>query len=373
MNLDEIRLEIDAIDDEILKLFSKRMECVRYVADYKKKNNLPILHQNREQDILTRLSNNCPEKLKSSVNILFKTIMDISKASQEQDIANGSEIAKTIANSKPFSKKSRLKIGCQGIEGAYSHIASLEIYPDAEFIFFNTFEDVFSAVDNQTVDFGVLPQQNSTAGSVNSVYSLLSSYNLYINQSYDLKINHCLATRFDVNADEIEEIISHEMALSQCSKFIQDKNISTTNFANTAVSAKFVANSDKNIASICSKKSAEIYGLKILFEDIQNKEDNYTKFISISKKVYLNPSADTVTISLLLPHIAGSLYRLLTKFAVCGVNLTKIESSPIGNKNFDVVFYINFEGNISSPNVVSLINDLSNEMCEFKFLGNFKN
>jgi chorismate mutase/prephenate dehydratase len=369
MDLKDLRNEIDKVDHEILSNFEKRMDLCRQVAVYKKENNLPIFQGNRESEIIERIRNASPEQLKDGSTALFLSIMDISKSLQQY------EIYKNI----PFRKSGILDLNksgtviCQGTEGANSEEAALKLFGDnCNIRFCDDFNDVFKAVENGDADFGILPILNSTAGSVTQTYDLMKTHNFYIAASTNVKIRHCLAVRKGVNPDDIISVYSHPHALSQCSEFIRKNNYNPVSYINTAISAQYVKESNEPIASICSERCAKLYDLEIIQKNIADSQPNYTKFICITKDFIKEPDADTVSVLITIPHKTGSLYRLLTKFFVSGLNLKKIESRPIADGSFDVMFYLDFEGNVDDIKVSSLIMEMQDTIDDFRFLGNFK-
>ena len=367
MSLDNLRDEINQIDKKLLDLFIKRMQISREVALYKQQHNLPVFQAGREDQIIEKVRDNSPDKLKNSSEVLFKNIMDISKCRQQQEIyKNSLEINGTaFPPAKPF------KVGCQGINGAYSHIASKKLFPENDVQFFKTFEDVFKAVQSGEIDFGILPIQNSTAGSVSMTYELMRKYNFFIASTVAVKVTHCLCAKKGTDISEIKEVYSHEQALSQCSDFIKENNLIPVKYDNTALAGEFVLNSNDKVAAICSEEYAEMSGLDILNNNITNANENYTRFICISKDIYISENADIISVSLSLSHTPGALYRLLTKFSVIGLNLLRIESKPIASKDFNVVFYLDFSGSIKQPEVIEIISALKAELDYFKFLGNY--
>ena len=374
MNLDELRCQIDQIDQNLLQLFEQRMEIVKGVAAYKKENNLPIFHKDREDQIIQRISSQAAPENAEGANVLFSTLMNISKCLQQKEVLDYTlDTLKLLEEIQAgHQQPEHPTVGCQGVVGAYSYLACQKKFPNATITMFDQFEDVFQAVQNKKVDFGILPLENSNAGSVDEVYELMKHHNFYINHTITLKIDHCLAVRPGIKATDIQKVYSHNQALRQCSQFLALHHLPQESYTNTAAAAEFVAKSDLPIAAICSQESAKTHGLQILQQNIQNNDENYTRFMVISKKLYPRPECDTIATSLTISNAVGSLYNLLTKFAVNGVNLTKIESKPIGNKNFDVVFYLDFSGNILEEQSIHLLNELSSELTGFKFLGNYK-
>jgi chorismate mutase/prephenate dehydratase len=200
----------------------------------------------------------------------------------------------------------------------------------------------------------------------------MKTHNFYIAASTNVKIRHCLAVRKGVNPDDIISVYSHPHALSQCSEFIRKNNYNPVSYINTAISAQYVKESNEPIASICSERCAKLYDLEIIQKNIADSQPNYTKFICITKDFIKEPDADTVSVLITIPHKTGSLYRLLTKFFVSGLNLKKIESRPIADGSFDVMFYLDFEGNVDDIKVSSLIMEMQDTIDDFRFLGNFK-
>ncbi|MEG0614376.1 MAG: prephenate dehydratase domain-containing protein [Oscillospiraceae bacterium] len=366
MDLKDLRDEIDDIDEKILALFAQRMGICRDVAAFKKANNLAIMQSGREQELISRVKKMSPEGLENGTAVLFTNIMDISKSLQQQEIS-----ANFYLSGKKFSPEQAQKIGCQGVRGSYQEQACQKLFGGKKIEFFHTFEDVFKAVDSGFIDFGVLPIQNSTAGSVAETYDLMRKYNFFISARIEVEISHCLAAKNGVNSAEIKEVYSHEQALSQCSEFIAKNGFEKISYLNTAAAAELVKSSSKPIAAICSEKCAELYGLKILQKNIANVTPNSTRFICISKDFFFSEKADTVSISLAVPNVKGSLYRLLTKFSVNDLDLEHIESKPILDGSFDAIFYLDFKGNISEKKVGGILNELQNELTYFKFLGNY--
>lgn len=371
-NLDEIRQEINSIDEQLIKLFKQRMDCAKDVAYYKKATGTPILNQAREDEILDRVEK-AGEEYGMSARLLYSNIMELSRALQHTIVGSGKELKELIDNAKTVIPKENVRVACQGIVGANNHDASLKIFPDCSPIFCESFGDVFKALKDNKADFGVLPVENTSGGSVSDVYDLILKHRFYIIDSLDMQINYYLASINQANLEDIEEVWSHPQALTQCSNKIKEYKLKAVSSSNTAVAARDVANSKRvDIATICNKSAAEEYGLKILKENFENRQDNTTRFIVISKELYIPENADKVSLCFSLPHVSGSLYSVLCRFASLGLNLTKIESRPIEGSQFEYLFYLDFTGNVHSENAINLICQLSEEMPEFSFLGNYK-
>lgn len=369
MDLKELRNQIDDIDSEILKLFSKRMEVCRGVAEYKKEHDLPVMQGGREKQVLERVRANAPEDLRDGAAMLFQNIMDISKCLQNEEI----ERTHKLFSPKPFIPENAAKIACQGTAGAYSEAACKKLFGDKPAVFYHEFEDVFNAVESGEADYGILPLENSTIGTISETYSLMSKHSFNICSLVRVEITHCLAAAECAALETVKRVYSKEEALSQCSEYIKNHGFMRREYANTALSAEYVK--EKNTpeaACICSKACAEMYGLKILDDRIADAYPNYTRFICFSKDYIAPADADTISVCMTVPNTPGSLYRMLTKFSIAGLNLTKIESKNIAGSDFEVLFYLDFKGSCSDEKVDALLHDFENEMTFFRFLGSFK-
>ncbi|MDO4460208.1 MAG: prephenate dehydratase [Clostridia bacterium] len=368
--LGPVRTDIDAIDKELLPLFLKRMDCSRRVAEIKIANNIPVLNPEREKQILDNIREKAGEELGDSAVAFYAAVMGISREYQHR-FMDGTEHFKTLIDSASvIVEKENKKILCQGVEGAYSHAAAQEFFgKEADINFCPQFADVFSAIENGEADFGVVPVENSAAGSVSDVYSLIMKYRYYIVGAVNVSVRHCLATKKNA---EIKTVYSHPQALNQCKEYIKNKGFEPRQYSNTAAAAKFVSESDDNtIAAICSLSAAEKYGLTVIENNIQDSKNNTTRFAVICKTPVFPENADKISLILNIPNTPGSLYQTLERFAMNGLNLTKIESRPIKDSNFDYEFYLDFTGNIRDENVMKLMESLSAELQSMTFLGNY--
>lgn len=373
MDLLELRNEIDKIDDELIPLLLKRMSISEQVAKYKVEHSLPVLNEKREQEILQSVGEKCGDK-GEIIKTVFSATMDASRALQHKIIGGGKNLRETINNALTDETLTANgeSIACQGVEGAYSGVTANKIFPDSPVKFYTHFEDVFEAVNKSEAKFGVIPVENSTAGSVHESYDLIMKYRFYVVGAYDLKIEHCLCAKPDTKYEDITDIYSHPQALSQCNNFVKNFDFTGVNFTNTAAAAKFVSESDKNdIAVICSELAAKKYGLKILKRNVQNNNNNRTRFIVISKKLIISNGADKISLIFSTADKTGSLYRVLGRFSMAGLNLTKLESRPIENENFNYHFYVDVSGSVRDESTIDLMCALSDELPEFEFLGNF--
>jgi chorismate mutase/prephenate dehydratase len=367
MDLQELRRNIDAIDEQILELFSRRMEIVSGIASYKKENGLPVFQSNREAEIIERVRDNAPKGLENASETLFLDLMDVSKAIQNHHFFN----TKTIKAPEKFIPKMQKIVAAQGIAGAYSGEAAAKLFPNSEILYHEDFNDVLNAVLWEKADCGILPIQNSTVGVISETYDIMAKNRFYINAIIRVEAAHCLAAKTPETS--VIKVYSKQEALSQCSNFLSKNNIEPIPFANTAMAAKFVAeSSDINIGCICSENCAKLHNLHIIERNIADASPNYTRFICFSKSFSEIADADTISVSLAIPHTKASLYRLLTKFAVAGLNLVKIENKAIAGSDFQVIFYLDFAGSYADPVVLSLLEDLESSLEYFRFLGSFK-
>lgn len=375
MDIKELRGEIDRIDEELTKLFAERMETAAQIAKFKQENNLPVFNRERERDVLNSVTANVPAEFEVYTKTLYQTIFDLSRSYQKRLIKPQSKLSKMIDEvtaQTPCERPDRAVVACQGVEGAYSQFACDKIFTYPSIKYFPDFEEVFNAVDSGLCRYGILPVENSTAGSVNKVYDLMNQHKFYITHSLKLFIRHSLLAPEGVKLGDIKEVFSHEQAINQCSNFLAEMGVKVTVCANTAAAAKMVAGSGrKDCAAIGSKDCAELYGLKALRSGITNTDNNYTRFICISKNPEIYPGAKKTSIMMVLPHKPGSLYNVLSKFAALGLNMTKLESRPIPGSNFDFMFYFDIDASVYSDNLKALLNELEEEAEQFSYLGSY--
>ena len=284
---EDYRKQIDEIDNELIPLLLKRMSVSEQVAQYKAERGMPVLNSEREQQILDDVASKCG-KHGDTIKTVFSATMDASRALQHKIIGGGKELRADIENAIKIDKLDTCgkPIACQGVEGAYSGVTSKKIFPEASIHFHKRFEDVFEAVNRGDSKFGIIPVENSTAGSVHESYDLIMKYRFYIVGAYDLKIEHCLCAKNDTKYEDITDVYSHPQALSQCNNFLRNFDFTGINYSNTAAAAKYVSESDKNnIAVICSELAAKKYNLKILKRNIQNNNKNTTRFFDFFEKL----------------------------------------------------------------------------------------
>lgn len=376
MDITELRSEIDKIDDELLRLFCARMELSAQVADYKRERGLPIYVPAREREILQNVAQKAGTELSDYARSLYSTIFELSRGYQAK--RNGKEttlfreITAAIENTPKLFPRSAM-VACQGVEGAYSQLACEKIFQSPMILYFKNFEGVFSAIEKGMCRYGVLPIENSTAGSVNQVYDLMIQHNFSIVRTFRLKVDHNLLVNPGTKLEDIREIYSHQQAISQCAGFLAKlPNVNVMAVENTAVAAEMVASSGrKDVAALSSRSCAQLYGLENIAPSIQDKGNNRTRFICISKNLEIYPGADKTSIMMILPHKPGALYRVLARIYTLGINVTKLESRPLPDREFEFMFYFDLETSIYSEEFVQLMCELDDFCEEFKYLGSF--
>ena len=375
LDLKKIREEINGIDDEIAELFEKRMVLARDVAEYKRKNDMAVYDRRREREIINRVSGNVSEELSSYSKILYATMFQLSRSYQFKQLMPTSDFVLNMQKAIEQTPKifpQTAKVACQGVEGAYSQSACDRLFNSAEIHYFKTWEDVCNSVEKGECRYGVLPLENSTAGTVNAVYDLLGKYKFYIVMSIKLKIYHSLLAKRGTKLEDIKEIVSHEQAIQQCSKFINSLNVKVTVYDNTAAAAEYVAKSGRNdIAAIGSPDCADLYNLVGIKDDIMNTDNNYTRFICVSKNLEIYPGAHRTSVVFKVPHRPGALYDVLSKFRALDININKLESRPIPGRDFEFKFYFDMDVSVYRPELADLINELDNELESFDYLGSY--
>ena len=376
MDIKELREKLNAVDDELVAAFGKRMELAKQIAAYKRENNVSVSDRTREREIINRVTEMVPPELATYAGSLYNTLFDLSKTYQNSLIRSDSKLTRDIAAALERTGEQfpeRAVVACQGTEGAYSQFACDRLFKYPSIMYTDNFEGVFRAVDRGLCRYGILPLENSTAGSVTAVYELMQKYHFYIVASTRLFVGHVLLANAGASLSGIKEIFSHEQAINQCSDFLQTlKGVTVTVCENTATAAKAVAASGRtDAAAICSPECAELYNLRQLSDHIANTANNYTRFICISKYVEIYPGANRTSIMARLAHKPGSLYNVIARFAALGINLTKLESRPVAGSDFEFAFYFDIDASIYSKELAELIIQLENEIPELCYLGSY--
>jgi len=376
MDLKELRGKIDEIDDQLVKLFCQRMDIAAQVAQYKKEQGLPILMPAREREKLQDVSQKAGPEMAGYTRTLYTMLFELSRSYQSK-LFGGSQalynsITKAIDSTPKLFPQSAM-VACQGVEGAYSQLACEKIFANPMIMYFKTFDGVFQAIDQGLCQYGILPIENSTAGSVTKVYDLMIQHNFYIARTFRLKVDHNLLANPGAKLEDIQEIYSHEQAINQCSAFLHSlKGVNVVPVANTAVAAEMVAASGrKDVAALSSRSCMELYNLKNLAASVQDKGNNRTRFICISKNMEIYPGSDKTSIMMVLSHKPGALYKVLARIYSLGINVTKLESRPIPDREFEFMFYFDLETSIYSDQFAELMCELESLCEEFKYLGSY--
>ena len=376
MEISELRTQIDEIDDALVKLFVQRMELSAKVADYKKERDLPIHVPAREREILMTVAEKAGPDMGNYTRVLYSMLFELSRSYQTKRNSEITPLYKQITDSIENTPKLFPKapmVACQGVEGAYSQIACEKIFKDPFIMYFKNFDAVFNAIDQGLCQYGILPIENSIAGSVKKVYDLMIHKNFSIIRTFRMKVDHNLLAIPGAKLEDIKEIYSHEQAINQCSDYLKHMTgVQIIPVENTAVAAEMVAKSHrKDVAAISSHACEELYGLKSLADSIQDKGNNRTRFICISKNLEIYPGSDKTSIMMVLSHKPGALYKVLARLYVLGINVSKLESRPIPDRDFEFMFYFDLETSIYSEEFVQLMCEL-HELCEeFKYLGSY--
>ena len=375
MELSEIREKIDTVDDQLLKLFLERMSLAEEVAAYKNEHHLPILNKERERAVLARVTEQSGEKERYAYH-LFSTLFELARSRQAELISAPTRVAAQVkaslaAGSEVFPQTGL--VACQGVEGANSQVACDRLLPRGNIVYVKTFEAVVAAVESGLCKFGVLPIENSSNGSVRAVYELLQDHRLSIVRSTRLCIRHELLALPGVKMDDITEIYSHEQAIGQCSHFLEGLNgVRVIPCDNTAAAAKMVSErGDRHAAAISSHACAELYGLESVRDDIQDSDNNYTRFICIAKDPVIYAGANRISLVIAFENKPGALYEILSKLAALGINMTKLESCPVTGRNFEFIFFLELEASVLEPGVLPMLEELERSCQNFQFLGNY--
>ncbi len=376
MELSKLRSQIDQIDDEMLELFLRRMDVSEEIASYKKAHGLPVLNRERERAVLAEMMEKGGDDKELYVYRFFSTLMDISKARQAELLSEetrvGAFVREMLSHEETLFPKTGM-IACQGVEGGNSQEACDRLFPRGSILYVKTFEAVFQAVQSGLCKFGVVPIENSSNGSVRSVYALMQKYHFSIVRSTRQWIHHTLLAKPGTEFGDIRTIYSHEQALGQCSHFLEkNSSIKVVPCANTALAAKMVAEDpDGHSAAIASKRCAELYGLEILDENIQDSDNNYTRFVCITKDPVMYEGADHISLIVSCAHKPGALHEMLSKPAALGVNMIMLESCPVAGRNFEFDFFVELEASLKERGVISMLEDLERTNQEVTFLGNY--
>lgn len=361
-NLEYYRAQIDKIDSELISLMEKRMDVAKHIGEIKLKNGAQVLDEKRERKVLeSRMEKVTQKEYEGIIEEFFVKVMALSRSVQ-QSLIDAHSMKQALTGRAVY----------QGVDGGYGSIAASKIFGENIYNV-KTFENVFEEVDEGKADYGVLPLENSTTGSINDVIDLLSEFDAYIVGETAIKVEHNLLGNKGAAVEDIQELYSHEQGFFQCREYLKDKPWVCHSVVNTAVGAKSVADSnDKKKAAIASERAAKLYNLDILQSGINSGKQNATRFIIIAKRPLVGEGATKAAVVFSVPHVSGSLVSALEIFAKNNVNLVKIESRPVIDRMGEYRFFAELEGNINDDNMKKALEELKKYATSYKYLGNFK-
>ena len=374
-DLGELRGRIDEIDEQIVRLYEERMDVCRGVAEYKIANGKKVFDRAREEEKISKVKLlTHTDFTRQGIEELFEQIMSMSRKMQYQMLTESGSIGRL-----PFMEVDRLdtrnaRIVFQGAEGSYSQAAMQQYFGDRVYsCHVDTFRDAMGAIEEGSADFAVLPIENSTAGIVSEIYDLLVEFENYIVGEQIIPIEHCLMALPGTKLTDIKTVYSHPQSLMESARYLQDhpdwKQVSMKN--NAFAAKKVMDDQDRAQAAIAGAYAAKVYGLEVLEQGINDSTSNSTRFIIVSNQKIFKKDANKISICLEIPHRSGSLYHILSHFIYNHLNMTKIESRPIEDRNWEYRFFIDFEGNLSQSAVKNALRGLREETRNMKILGNY--
>lgn len=361
--------KINNIDDQMLNLFLQRLSLSSG------NSASPLETKAQKRAILKSVCEKAGDMERYAYRF-FENLLELTDIRDCELSSSNSALRQSLdqalANTDRIFPQSGI-IACQGVEGGNSQAACDQLFPRGHLMYVKTFEAVFSAVESGLCQYGVVPIENSNNGSVRAVYDLLQKNNCYIVRSTRLCIRHQLLVKPGTKLEDITEIFSHEQALGQCSQYLSKlKGVTLHPCANTAVAAQMVAESeDKHMAAICAPVCADLYNLEALVSDIQNNDNNYTRFICISKRPEIYTGSNKLSLVLALDNKPGALHDTLSLFSNLGINMTKLESCPVSGTNFEFIFLVDLDASIEDPCVIPMLEQLQRSCRNFHFLGNY--
>lgn len=375
MNLLELRDQLDRIDEQIVELYEERMDICSQVADYKIETGKKVLDKTREEEKLRKVRSLAHNEFNAhGVQELFEQIMSMSRKLQYNKLTR-----EGVGGRLPFIGVDELdvrnaRVVFQGAEGAYSQMAMIRYFgEDVDCFHVDTFRDAMCSIEEGRADFAVLPIENSTAGIVSEIYDLLVEFENYIVGEQIIKIEHCLMGLPGTGIGQIRTVYSHPQSLMQSARYLNNhenwKQISMQN--NAFAARKVLEDKDPSQAAIASERAAKIYGLDILERGVNQSDTNSTRFIIVTNQKIFLKDASKVSLCLEVSHESGSLYRILSHFIYNNLNMCKIESRPIEERNWEYRFFIDFEGNLADGAVKNALRGLREEARSMKILGNY--
>ncbi len=376
MDIQDLRGQIDDIDRQLVSLFGRRMAVAAQIAAYKADHSMAVHVPAREREVLERVSQIAGPELARDSRTLYSLIFELSRSYQTRLSGAVSplyaQISQAISTTSPLFPPSPM-VACQGVEGAYSQIACEKLFREPNILYVKNFDSVFQAIDQGLCHYGVLPLENSTDSSVKKIYDLLIRHRFSIVRAYRLKLDHNLLANAGASLGTIREIYSHQQAINQCTEFLRAfPRVKLIPVENTATAAQLVATSGRtDVAALSSRGCARLYGLTCLASSVQDKGSDRTRFICVSKNLEIYPGSDRTSLMLVLPNRPGALYRVLARLYALGINVIKLESRPMAERESDYMFYFDLETSIYSPEFPRLMGELEDLCEEFRYLGSY--
>ena len=376
MTLEALRKEIDAIDDRLIEDFIDRMAVVEEISAAKRQTGKAVLDPARERQKLADVAAKLPPELEQYGYALWSMLFELSRSRQSALRAEPSALRREIEHAMEWTDKlfpPKASVACQGVEGAYSQLACDKLFKHPQVMYFGSFDAVFTAVEQGFCRFGVLPLENSTAGSVNHVFDLMRQHDFHIVRTCRLKIDHNLLVKPGTKKQDVHIIYSHQQAISQCADYLaQFRDVRVHVTENTAMAAQMVAESDRDdVAALASADCADLYGLELAERTVQDMKNNYTRFACIAKDLTIYPGADRSTFMIATRHEPGALYKVLARFYALDINIVKLESRPIPEREFDFMFYFDVDCPAAAPEFQTLMNSLTDVCEDFRYLGSY--
>ncbi|WP_330374270.1 prephenate dehydratase [Lachnoclostridium sp. An14] len=374
LDLQEIRGQLDVIDRELVALYEKRMKLCGEVAEFKIATGKPVYDGEREKQKLEAVAAMAGEEYRRGAVELFTQIMTISRRLQYRLLAENGKTVDTGFTQVDQIPVKGAKVVYQGVEGAYSHEATMEYFgEDVDAYHVKTWEEAMKAVESGQADYAVLPIENSSAGAVSDNYDLLIKYHNYIVAEVFLPVKHALLGVPGGSMEQIHTVFSHPQALMQCSEFLNSHGEwSQISVENTAVAAKKVLEeNDPSQAAVASEAAARLYGLTVLREGINYNKDNVTRFIVVARHPVYRKDAGKISLCFELPHRSGTLYNMLSNFIYNDVNMFMIQSRPIPGRNWEYRFFVDIEGRLDDPAVNNALKGIAEESATLRVLGNY--
>ena len=370
--LGDYRTEIDKIDKEMTKLLEKRMNISKSISKYKMEHDMQIFHPEREKIVIEKNKGYLENKEYGDlVESYYENLMYLSRLVQQKEIYSENNIY-----TKPYKNdRENLEVGYQGVPGSFGNEAMLKYFKNIkEAKSYEKFEDVFKAVEDGEIEYGILPVENSSTGGIGTVEDLLKEYNLYIVGEECIRISQNLVGIKGATVDDIKEVYSHPQGFEQSTKFFdKHKDYNLIPYSNTAISAKLVSDlKDKSKAAIASERAAKLYDLKIIKKDVNDLKNNYTRFIVIGRDLECDETCDKVSILFSIEDTSGGLYTVIRDIKEFGLNMSKIESRPNRNNPWNYIFFVDFDGNLFDVNIKKAINTIARSSKYFKLLGCYR-